>query len=88
MNTRTDASCAPQQLAKLLPPKRSDPEPEPAIVDAATYEEAELGDVRERAYAPGAGFFDKSFREQFGEDEDAWEDEDEDEDGEPECRPQ
>ena len=44
--------------------------------------------MRERAYAPGAGFFDKSFRTQFGDDEDAWEDEDEDEDGEPECRPQ
>lgn len=59
-------------------------------MDAATYEEAELGDVRERAYAPGAGFFDKSFHAQFGDDEeddDAWEDED-DEDGEPECRPQ
>ena len=44
--------------------------------------------MRERAYAPGAGFFDKSFHSQFGDDEDAWEDEDEDEDGEPECRPQ
>jgi DnaJ family protein A protein 2 len=45
-----------------------------------------MADVRERAFAASADFFDRA---QFGgdddEDEDAWEDE---EGEEPECRPQ
>lgn len=82
-----------QLLVSLLPPKKEDLDPQPAVVDDAKYEESDLADVRARSFPPGFDFFHHGA--QFGEgDEDGWEDEDEDEDemhmhGEPpECRQQ
>ncbi|TRM66449.1 hypothetical protein BD626DRAFT_487788 [Schizophyllum amplum] len=80
-------------LASLLPPKRSNPEPAPEIVDEVKYEEIDIEDVRGRSYPAGADFFDSAgFQFGDGGDGDDWEDDDEDEDedghGEPECRPQ
>ncbi|TRM60279.1 DnaJ C terminal domain-containing protein [Schizophyllum amplum] len=82
-----------QALASLLPPKRSNPEPAPEIVDEVKYEEIDIEDVRGRSYPAGADFFDSAgFQFGDGGDGDDWEDDDEDEDedghGEPECRPQ
>ncbi|KAI0032533.1 DnaJ-domain-containing protein [Vararia minispora EC-137] len=78
-------------LQALLPPKRIDPVPEPVIVDSAHYEEADMAEVRERAFPASSDFFDHASRAQFGDgdddDEDAWEDEDDDGE-EPECRTQ
>ncbi|KAI5836147.1 DnaJ-domain-containing protein [Schizophyllum commune Tattone D] len=71
-------------LSALLPPKRSNPEPAPEIVDEAPYEEIDIDDVRGRSFPAGSDFFDGA---QFGEGEEDWED-DEDDEHEPECRPQ
>lgn len=90
---------SPQALRPLLPPKREDVSPLPAIVDEVDYEEADIEEVRERSFPAGANFFDGVFG-QFGdgaddEEEEDWEDEEEDDHnfgfhpaGEPECRPQ
>lgn len=78
-----------QALEKLLPPKRTEVDPLPAVVDEADFEESDIVDVRARSF-PAGDFFDQAFASQFGEDEGDWEDEDEDEDedGEPDCRQQ
>lgn len=82
-----------QALAAILPPKKAEVDPSPAIIDEATFEEADLEDVRARSF-PATDFFDQAFASQFGNDDDEWEDEDEDDyddhglGGEPECRPQ
>ncbi|KAJ7352451.1 hypothetical protein DFH08DRAFT_858973 [Mycena albidolilacea] len=83
-------------LLSLIPPKKADIEPRPAVVSTAAFEETDIEEVRERYFPAGQDFFDRAFASQFGEgDEDEWEDdEDDDEDdeygapGEPECRQQ
>ncbi|KAJ7722753.1 hypothetical protein DFH07DRAFT_856632 [Mycena maculata] len=80
-------------LLSLIPPKKADIEPRPAVVSTAAFEEADIEEVRERYFPAGQDFFDHAFASQFGEgDEDDWvEDEDEDAEfggREPECRPQ
>ncbi|KAE9408378.1 DnaJ-domain-containing protein [Gymnopus androsaceus JB14] len=89
-----------QALAKLLPPKKPEMQPQPEIVDEANFEEI---DVRSQSFPASRDFFDHGFANQRddihddseGED---WED-DEDEDDiysgygahshpEPECRQQ
>ena len=80
--------CPSQALEALLPPKKPEMDPKPAVVDEVAYEESDIADVREQAFA-GGNFFDHGFSTQFGEGD--WEDEDEDDDDdmdEPECRPQ
>jgi curved DNA-binding protein CbpA len=85
-----------QTLAKLIPPKKSDVDPLPAIVDDANFEESDIVDVRQRSFPASSDFFDQGFASQFGDgDEDDWEDDDDDDerdydDGgpDPECRPQ
>ena len=83
-----------QVLISVLPPKRSDVDPQPDIVDEANFEESDILDVRARSFPASPNFFDQGFPSQFGGDEN-WEDENEDEDDgntginlEPECRPQ
>jgi DnaJ homolog subfamily A member 2 len=81
-----------QALTALLPPKKAEVEPRPAIVDEVPFEEADAAHVRGRAFPPGADFFEHGFGPQFGDDDDdddegAWEDDD-DEEGTPECRTQ
>ena len=87
-----------QALESLLPPKKPEMDPRPAVVDEVPFEESDIVDVRSQRFS-GSAFFDRSgFARQFGEDEDAWEDEDDDEDDEddewgphghePECQPQ
>ena len=74
----------------LLPPKKPELDPKPAVIDEVPFEESDLADVRETPFA-GGSFFDHGFSSQFGDDEGDWEDEDsdaDDEDGEPECRTQ
>ncbi|KAJ6468437.1 hypothetical protein C8R45DRAFT_1018793 [Mycena sanguinolenta] len=81
-------------LLSLIPPKKLDIEPRPAVVSTAAFEEADIEEVRERYFPAGQDFFDRAFASQFGEDEDDWEDEDGDDDDdefgphEPECRQQ
>ncbi|KAH8991342.1 hypothetical protein EDB86DRAFT_2936135 [Lactarius hatsudake] len=78
-------------LAALLPPKKTDIEPLPEIVDDVAFEESTLTEVRARSFPAGSGFFDQAFPSQFGEgDENDWEDDDDDDDegGPPECQPQ
>lgn len=79
-----------QKLGPLLPPKKEDVDPRPAVVDEAEFEESDIVDVRARSFPASPNFFDHGFASQFGEgDEDAWEDEGEDEmGGDPECRTQ
>lgn len=86
-----------QALVPLLPPKKEDMVPRPAIVDEAEFEESDMVDVRARSFPASSDFFDQGFESQFGDgDEGEWEDEEEeegdyDDDGmgpEPECRPQ
>ncbi|KAI0671519.1 DnaJ-domain-containing protein [Trametes maxima] len=78
-------------LAALLPPKKPEMEPKPAVVDEVPFEESDIVDVRETPFNASSSFFDHASGFQFGAgDEDDWEDdEDEDDDGmEPECRTQ
>jgi len=82
-------------LALLLPPKKDDIEPRPAVVDEAQFEESDLVDGRSRSFPASSDFFDHGFGSRFGEDDDGWEDENENEDEdeysegrEPDCRPQ
>ncbi|KAK7032870.1 DNAj-like protein subfamily a member 2-like protein [Favolaschia claudopus] len=83
-------------LLSLIPPKKADLEPRPAVVSTAAFEEADIEEVRERYFPAGKDFFDRAFASQFGDSDLDWEDEDEDgdedegfDDGEePECRPQ
>ncbi|TFY60811.1 hypothetical protein EVG20_g7283 [Dentipellis fragilis] len=76
-------------LESLLPPKKSDVEPRPEVVDEATFEESDMVEVRGQSFPASPGFFDQDFASQFGEgaDEDGWEDDD-DEGEPPECRTQ
>ncbi|KAJ7510373.1 hypothetical protein B0H11DRAFT_1958726 [Mycena galericulata] len=80
-------------LLSLIPPKKADIEPRPAVVSTAAFEEADIEEVRQR-YFPATEFFDRAFASQFGEgDEEDWIEDEDDEDGfdggeEPECRPQ
>ncbi|KAF9466534.1 DnaJ-domain-containing protein [Collybia nuda] len=82
-------------LGELLPPKRSNPEPRPEIVDIANFEESDIVDVRSRSFPASPNFFDHGFPSQFGDDEENWEDDDDDDEGfpdmrgaQPECRQQ
>ncbi|KAI0925708.1 hypothetical protein AcV5_008373 [Taiwanofungus camphoratus] len=83
-------------LESFLPPKKSEMDPKPAIVDELPFEESDMQDVRETPFsAAGAHFFDHDLGSQYGEGGDAeWEDEDEDEDedehfgAQPECAQQ
>jgi len=76
-------------LASVLPPRRSDVDPQPNIVDEAIFEESDIVDVRARSFPASANFFDQGFASQFGDDDNDWADEDDDDDNlEPECRPQ
>ena len=80
-----------QALSAILPPKKAEMEPKPAVVDEVPFEEGDVVDVRETPFPAGSNFFDHGHGFQFGEgDEDDWEDEDgdDDDDGEPECRTQ
>nr|VWO95890.1 Uncharacterized protein [Ganoderma boninense] len=80
-----------QALAAILPPKKPEMDPKPAIVDEVPFEESDIVDVRETPFPAGSNFFDHASGFQFGEgDEGDWEDEDDDDDDgiEPECRPQ
>lgn len=72
-----------------MPPKKSDVEPRPAVVDEADYEESDVVEVRGHSLPAESGFFDHPL-DQFGEgDDDDWEDEDEEDDEDaPECRAQ
>jgi hypothetical protein len=78
-----------QSLAKLLPPKKADLDPRPAVVDEAPFEEADPTDVC-------TSFWSSDYLlirlPQFGDGgEEAWVDEDDDyddEDGDPDCRTQ
>ena len=96
--------CVRQTLSALLPPRKSEIDPLPEVVDEVPFETSDLGDVRDPPFSAGAHFFDHpSFfgsEAQFGDadDEDdegdvegGWVDED-DEDGHgmdgAECRHQ
>jgi len=69
-------------LQSMLPPKKKDVEPRPAVVDQAAFELSDIAEARGKPFSDSTDFFDHG-------DEDDWEDEDdEDEMGEPECRPQ
>ncbi|KAF8969256.1 hypothetical protein BDZ97DRAFT_1915598 [Flammula alnicola] len=71
----------------VLPPKRTDVDPQPEAVDEADFEESDIVDVGARSF-PAGRFFDQAFASQFGEDDEDWEEDEDDEDGEPDCRPQ
>ena len=78
-------------LASILPPKRTDVDPQPDVVDEANFEESDIVDVRARSFPASPNFFDQGFPSQFGGDDNDWEDDDDDDDDdnlEPECRPQ
>lgn len=86
-----------QALEALLPPKKVDMDPLPAVVEDAVFEESDIVDVGSRSFPPSSDFFDHGFASQFGEgDEDDWVEEDEDDEDdehgyggeEPDCRPQ
>ncbi len=84
-----------QAVEALLPPKKSDVEPAPEVVEEAKFEESDIVDVRARSFPASQGFFDQGFPHQFGQNEDDWEDDEDDEDGyhghgphEPDCAPQ
>ncbi|KAI0787817.1 DnaJ-domain-containing protein [Fomes fomentarius] len=79
-----------QALAAVLPPKKPEMDPKPAVVDEVPFEESDIVDVRETPFPAGSNFFDHASGFQFGEDDEAdWEDDDDDDDGtEPECRTQ
>ena len=76
-----------QALEALLPPKKPEMDPKPAVIDEVDFEQSDIADVRATPFA-GGNFFDHGFSNQFDDDENDWEDEDEDSAGEPECRPQ
>ncbi|KAH8831526.1 DnaJ C terminal domain-containing protein [Flagelloscypha sp. PMI_526] len=59
-----------EALARLLPPKKEELDPLPAIVDDASFEESDLSNVKARAFAPGQNFFDD-----LDDDEENWVDE-------------
>ena len=80
-----------QALGTLLPPKKPEMDPKPAIVDEVPFEESDVVDVRETPFPAGSNFFDHGHGFQFGEGDEAdWEDDDDDDDegGDPECRTQ
>jgi DnaJ family protein A protein 2 len=68
-----------QALGALLPPKKTDAEPRPEIVDEADFEESDIVDVRSRSFTASSSFFDHGFPSQFGGDtEEDWVDDDDD----------
>lgn len=82
-------------MAALLPPKKAEMDPKPAVVDEVPFEESDIVDVREPPFPAGPHFFDDGLDSQFGEgaDEEGWEDDDDEEDhmghgAAPECRQQ
>jgi DnaJ homolog subfamily A member 2 len=90
-------------LAALLPPKKDDVLPGPAVVDEVPFETSDLLEVRQTSSSSherssSTFFFDHGFAHQFGGDDDdddddddegAWVDDEEDEGGDPaECRAQ
>ncbi|KAI9000640.1 DnaJ-domain-containing protein [Trametes punicea] len=77
-------------LAGILPPKKPEMDPKPAVVDEVPFEESDIVDVRETPFNASSSFFDHASGFQFGgDDEDEWEDDDDEDDGmEPECRTQ
>ncbi|EIW57392.1 DnaJ-domain-containing protein [Trametes versicolor FP-101664 SS1] len=76
-------------LAGLLPPKKPEMDPKPAVVDEVPFEESDIVDVRATPFNASSSFFDHASGFQFGGDEEDWEDDEDDDDGaEPECRPQ
>src|ERR1700761_2237340 len=56
-----------QTLLSLLPPKKADMDPPPAVVSTAAFEEADIEEVRERYFPASQDFFDHAFAHQFGE---------------------
>ena len=77
----------------MLPPKKVDLEPRPAVVDEVEFEESDIVEVRARSFPASPDFFDQGHTSQFGEDEEDWEDdddddEDDDDDNREDCRPQ
>ncbi|RPD75245.1 DnaJ-domain-containing protein [Lentinus tigrinus ALCF2SS1-7] len=79
----------PQALEAILPPKKPEMDPKPAVVDEVPFEASDIVDVRETPFPAGSNFFDHPSGFQFGDGDEAdWEDDEDDEDGEPECRPQ
>ncbi|KAL6302474.1 DnaJ-domain-containing protein [Sparassis latifolia] len=76
-------------LGALLPPKKSEMDPKPSVVDEVPFEEGDIVDVRATSSSTSSHFFDQTFGQQFGEgDEDGWEDDDDDDDHlgqDPEC---
>ena len=74
----------------MLPPKKVDIEPRPAVVDEVDFEESDIVEVRSGSFPAGPSFFDHGFPSQFGSREEDWEDEDGEEygGGQPECNPQ
>ncbi|KAJ6631010.1 hypothetical protein B0H10DRAFT_1980333 [Mycena sp. CBHHK59/15] len=80
-------------LASLIPPKKVDIDPRPAVVSTAAFEEADIEEVRDRYFPASQDFFDHAFASQFGEGDEAdWVEDDDDDEfgrpGEPDCRPQ
>jgi DnaJ family protein A protein 2 len=81
-------------LALLLPPKKTEVDPLPDIVNEVDYEESDIVEVRARSFPASPDFFDQGFASQFGEGGDsAWEDDEDDDDENfgaetPECRTQ
>ena len=64
----------------MLPPKKADLEPRPAVVDEVPFEISDIAEARGRPFPDSSDFFDDA--------EDEWEDEEDDEVVEPECRTQ
>jgi DnaJ homolog subfamily A member 2 len=68
-----------QTLTSLLPPKKAEIDPLPAIVDEADYEESDVAEFQ-------STWLEQELQNEFDED---WEDEDDDEGMDaPECQPQ
>ena len=58
---------ARQALAAILPPKKAEMEPKPAVVDEVPFEASDIVDVRETPFPAGSNFFDHASGFQFGE---------------------
>ncbi|KAI0077869.1 DnaJ-domain-containing protein [Panus rudis PR-1116 ss-1] len=79
-------------LEALLPPKKPEMDPKPAVIDEVPFEESDIVDARETP-SGASNFFEHGFANHYGDgdDEDEWSDEDDDDMGphmEPECRQQ
>jgi len=64
----------------MLPPKKIDVEPRPAVVDEVPFEISDITEARGRPFPDDSDFFDGT--------EDDWEDEDDEDEHEADCRPQ